>query len=1744
MAFANNQFPVFLKMEQDGTVTAEVRKLEDVLIGSGRRVAEGLRRAGRDADRAFNFDAAIRQITELENRMRSFRNSMSSQRGEPFGIAAGLSGLRTAPLAQSISQQIAAMNALDVARQRASRERVMAVQAEFDTAMRSIRERQAAEARAHREAMANIQEQIAAENALDDQRQRAFAAREQRARDMVAQTRVTGPVTMLNSPAARLQAAAFASRSALSAGGDQAAAARAAQDAVARLNAMQLAATASARNMGAAGVLAGRSSATAFHTAAAAAGVFQGALGGVASRLGFVGSLIDTIGARTAIALGALAGGGAILAAGRQLQNYQALLKSTTTSEAEYGRAQAATARIAAATRSSLGETIRAYARLRVNTLELGISEQQLAGILTTTQQAIQLSGANAQESAAAMQQFVQAIGNSRLSGDEFRSLGENANRVLRVIAEGIRELNLIEGFDGSIGALRELGQAGELTAEVVTRAISHMSSRIEYEFSRMPVTLSQAQTQLANAFAELGLRIERTTGLMQGAASAVSFIANSMGGLTAIVTGVGAAFTVALLPALARAAVAAVANARAFAALTVQFGLFQAASLAGGSAAGLFGRAIAALVTPAGLAAIAIGTVTAAVLYFSQETPRAGRVAEVFAANLEQVRANADNAANSIRNAANEARAFALQRRGDDLNDELQRLRQSRGGIAAGLATYSRMTRQPGYEQAGQRFLDSGGNVDQLERDLRRLRPGGRLDADVRTTLDEYRASVLAVRDHQAALRQALNESRGGSRDGTSWFAEPARQRRGIDQLNAEADAASDAATRLESVARRRRAALAALTAEFGGRQEIARADPARQDEYVERRRQLTQQFDAEAQAIRDGNQARAAGGRATRQQNARDNAEMFAQARTIGEAGDLIAEARARYAEQMVRIRNQLAEGSVTRAAAGTMAADALRARNEAIEAARAAERLGQALERMDQEFDGEPKWIDRIQRARAQLDDARSMLDEFGQVELGDRIFTRDDLDELGRNVETALIQPIEDARREMQTTLDVQRLILAGREDEARFLERSMQILRAYGQLNEADLATVRARLAGLREQIKEEQAINRALQQRENDIQRLSQSARDVQDGLTGILRDPFRGSSWRNLWDNLFEGFKDNFAETLSIRLFGDLGADIEDMLRRQGDPLGASADDLIEAALSHQRAATALETAAGQIGAAVSGAPSLGQMAATPTAFGAAVGAGTGGIAAAPIAAAMAGMGGLFGTRALQISGGLGGLLSPMRRASNDNGVDQEVVITGQRTQTQLLKQQVLQQQRNPLVNNPVKFYNDLGERLGASIGGKNSVLAKVGARLGSALQGAQLGEMSDSLVKALGIRGSRTGGQIGGAIGGAFLGPLGAIGGGILGSIVGGLFKGSQKGTATIGGGAYGGLDIVGTSGKSKYVAAASGAAGSAIEALDRLAAQLGVSLNAAAGRVSITARKDSFWVDPSGAGATKKKRGAIEFKDERDAIEYAMRDLIKDGVLGPIRAGTQRLLMNSRSLEAGIDKALKFESIFTRLKQYLDPVGAAIDAVEMEFTDLRRIAAEAGASVAELAELEQLYGLERAEAIKRAQRDLLGTLQNLLKDITFKADSGLSLRTRQASAFEVFNPLRAQIESGARVDDEAFDEAARALLDITRQIYGSTQDYFDTLELIQALTRRAIVNAGGTPSVSGPIAGLTDGAANDNAMVAPIVDSIHSTNDKLIGKFDELIGAVLGLDRGGLPYDAGPVYGERLHLSREAW
>lgn len=455
--------------------------------------------------------------------------------------------------------------------------------------------------------------------------------------------------------------------------------------------------------------------------------------------------------------------------------------------------------------------------------------------------------------------------------------------------------------------------------------------------------------------------------------------------------------------------------------------------------------------------------------------------------------------------------------------------------------------------------------------------------------------------------------------------------------------------------------------------------------------------------------------------------------------------------------------------------------------------------------------------------------------------------------------------------------------------------------------------------------------------------------------------------------------------------------------------------------------------------------------------------------------------------------------------------------------------------------------FLGGGGGGVGESSGGIGNILggnpptsatSRIGAGnldLGSLLGGAGIGFAAGS---AIGGTGAKIGGTLGGAAGMAIGGPIGAAIGSLIGSaigkLVGGLFKKTKKGSATLGftDGELG----VGSAGgnSSSRIGASKDAIGSVADALNQIADALGGTITGA-GSVSIGVRKKSYRVDTTGAGRTK-GAGVLDFgQDQEAAIRAAIADALSDGVIGGISDASKRILSSGQKLETAIEKASLIEQIPKLLKQRLDPVGAALDDLNKQWDKVWAALKEGQATTEQYAQAQQLYNLELQD-VKDNTKGASSALKDFIDSLNFGSNSPYSLMDQESAVKAKLQPFLDQIAGGGTVDQQKYLDTAQSFLDIERQLYGSTPQFFDALNLVKDSTSHLIdkidnVTSIGSDALAQATADNTAQTASNTAATADILTELRNgvmlTNDQLAqiaaalgpAKYSDFIGNATG-------------------------
>jgi hypothetical protein len=408
--------------------------------------------------------------------------------------------------------------------------------------------------------------------------------------------------------------------------------------------------------------------------------------------------------------------------------------------------------------------------------------------------------------------------------------------------------------------------------------------------------------------------------------------------------------------------------------------------------------------------------------------------------------------------------------------------------------------------------------------------------------------------------------------------------------------------------------------------------------------------------------------------------------------------------------------------------------------------------------------------------------------------------------------------------------------------------------------------------------------------------------------------------------------------------------------------------------------------------------------------------------------------------------------------------------------------------------------------------IGGSvfSSITGSKQSKFGSAMGGV-VGEMAGKAVA--GTITKVVGGKLGSMLGNA-AGPIGAALGGALGGVLGGLFSRTPRGAAVI----TSATGAAALSGDRNVTEGLSGSAKSVQTAIRRIADAFGAEIGAFS--VSIGKGKNNFRVSSTGSsqvGAKNPRNASIIYDgaDEATAILVATQDAIRDGAI-KVGKTAQRVLALGNDLDAAISKAMLIESVPRDLKALLDPVGAAVDDLNRKFRKTVAALQEGGASAEEMAQAEQLYNLQ-LQQVKTSTASASASLKTFLTDLKLGGNSPYSYRDQEATALAQLKPYLDQIDAGQRVDQEKYQSAARAYLDVERELYGSTSKYFDAQALIQAATAKAIETIDNAVPIS---AGVESPFAKATADSAAKTAANTQTGNELLEQLSDQMGDVRAL------------------------
>lgn len=150
-------------------------------------------------------------------------------------------------------------------------------------------------------------------------------------------------------------------------------------------------------------------------------------------------------------------------------------------------------------------------------------SSDQIVDFAELLQKNYKIAGTSASEAASATTQLTQALASGVLRGDELNSVMENAPTVIQAI----------EGYLGAdIAQIRKLAEEGELTADVITKAMFASADQTEAAFQAIKPTFSDVWTVFKNDAGEAWEGVNRGMSDLANSPGISTFLHNVIGGI------------------------------------------------------------------------------------------------------------------------------------------------------------------------------------------------------------------------------------------------------------------------------------------------------------------------------------------------------------------------------------------------------------------------------------------------------------------------------------------------------------------------------------------------------------------------------------------------------------------------------------------------------------------------------------------------------------------------------------------------------------------------------------------------------------------------------------------------------------------------------------------------------------------------------------------------------------------------------------------------------------------------------------------------------------------------------------------------------------------------------------------------------------------------------------------------------------------------------------------------------------
>jgi hypothetical protein len=699
---------------------------------------------------------------------------------------------------------------------------------------------------------------------------------------------------------------------------------------------------------------------------------------------------------------------------------------------------------------------------------------------------------------------------------------------------------------------------------------------------------------------------------------------------------------------------------------------------------------------------------------------------------------------------------------------------------------------------------------------------------------------------------------------------------------------------------------------------------------------------------------------------------------------------------------------------------------------------ERIEERISRINEAFDETPKLIDRANQASRELDAIIADLQKRKPPGFEEMIKSAEAAKGV---VAESLNRPFQELLENSEKRLNIDKLIGAGREDEARALEIIYQLEERVGEVKDEQRAAIL-------DMVRNEREINEILEQRQELTDAYLSATQNVKNEIESILSG--RGG---NVLKTLQQSFRDIQGKILTEKLFGPALRELDKFVKEENG-IDAAVDIFAgqtkRAGTEAGTLADAFVKAAKVIGGAVS--PAAGYSA--PSVAGGASGAPGGPTSPASEASIENQTGEIVALGSKIDKTALG--LSPddyFKRLTSDltspllDGLDEALGTDFFSGLQGVLSGVLYGLATGGKPGGVLGGLKGLNDKFGADVFGKE-LAGEIGGFLSTALSGSQTGTQVAGLAKSIGIKKfSTTGSQIGGAIGSATGIPGGDLIGSIIGGTIGGLFKKTPYGTAVVSG--SGDPTVTGNKSAARDVAA--GLGGSVQSALASIAEQLDADLGSFL--VSIGTYKGKTRVSTTGRSGKLKTKFA-DVKDfgkdgEEAALAFAIQTAIGQGAIKGISEAMQKALKSSPDINKAVKEALAVRD--------LEDLISGLTDLERAFRDFDKTAEErvrlAKAYGLDLLAVERVNADERKKLLDQALEAQVGSLKDLLNDLNYGSLFEGTATQRRAQILAEIADAEEDIQNNVAGAIDRYADLQRQLVETSREAFGTAGTEFGT-------------------------------------------------------------------------------------------